>query len=193
MTSSSIRKTDSLVSSAAKLRSDMKMAHGQYSDFVSDLAMLTKSELQPLVVSTDHSTFENGRIDQIREIFDKIQNVLYDLGEKHKDMDEIVQNIGGLEFSTSNVVDKLAEIMQYQAKEQSRMFTELNHLKNSLDSIKTDESAFNNFHEDVKEYQLTFTIFQDRVIESVPRISRVFDELDKEEEVGLKYGSTKQI
>lgn len=193
MTSSSIRKNDSLVTSAAKLRFDMKIAHGQYSDLVSDLAMLTKSELQPLVVSIDTSKFENGRVDQILDIFDRIQNVLYDLDEKHKDMDEIVQNIGGLEFSTSNVVDKLAEIMQYQDKEQSRMITELNHLKNSLDSIKTNEFSLPDFQDDVKEYQLTFSLFQDRVIDSVPRISRVFDELDKEEEVGLKYGSTKQI
>ena len=193
MTSTSIRKNDSLVSSAAKLRFDMKIAHGQYSDLVSDLAMLTKSELQPLVVSIDPSQFENGRINQIHDIFDKIQNVLYDLGEKHQNMDEIIQNIGGLEFVTSNVVDKLAVIMQYQEKEQSRMFTELNHLKNSLDSIKTGKYSLTDFQEDVKEYHLTFSIFQDRVIESVPRISGVFDELDREEEVGLKYGSTKQI
>ena len=193
MTSSSIRKNDSLVTSAAKLRFDMKIAHGHYSDLVSDLAMLTKSELQPLVVSIDTSKFENGRIDQILDIFDRIQNVLYDLDEKHKDMDEIVQNIGGLEFSTSNVVDKLAEIMQYQDKEQSRMITELNHLKNSLDTVKTSEFSLTDFQDDVKDYQLTFSLFQDRVIDSVPRISRVFDELDKEEEVGLKYGSTKQI
>lgn len=195
MTSTSIRKNDSLGQDAARLRSEMKHTQGNYNDLVSELAMLTKSELRPMVVDVDRSKFENGRIEGVTEIFQKIENVLYSLGEIHREMDEIVQNIGGLEFSTSNVVDKLAEIMNNQEKQHSRMFTDLNHLMKTLDSIneRQEKISFTDFQDDVKEYQLSFSLFQDRVIESTPRISKVFDELDEKEEAGNRYGTTKQI
>ncbi len=195
MTSTSIRKNDSLGRDAARLRSEMKHTQGNYNDKVSELAMLTKSELRPMVVDVDRSKFENGRIDGVNEIFTKIESVLFSLGEIHREMDEIVQTIGGLEFATSNVVDKLSEIMHNQEKQHSRMFTELNHLMGTLETINEGQEkiSFTDFQDDVKEYQLSFSLFQDRVIESTPRISKVFDELDSEEEAGKRYGSTKQI
>ncbi|OLS23512.1 MAG: hypothetical protein HeimC2_26150 [Candidatus Heimdallarchaeota archaeon LC_2] len=195
MTSTSIRKNDSLGSNAARLRSEMKYTHGKYNDLVSELAMLTKSELRPMVLDVDRSKLENGRIEGVNDIFGKIESVLFNLGQIHREMDEIVQNIGGLEFSTTNVVDKLSEIMHNQEKQHSRMFTELNHLTESLTSINegSKKVSLTDFQDDVKEYQVTFSLFQDRVIESIPRISKVFDELDHEEEAGKRYGSTKQI
>ena len=195
MTSTSIRKNESLGSDAARLRSEMKYNHGKYNDLVSELAMLTKSELRPMVVDVDRSKFENGRIEGVNDIFTKIESVLIDLGEIHREMDEIVQTIGGLEFSTSNVVDKLSEIMHDQKKQHSRMFTALTHLMGLLDSINEGDKniSFSDFQDDVKDYQVTFSVFQDRVIESIPRISKVFDELDIEEEAGKRYGTTKQI
>ena len=47
----SIRRKDSLDTSVVRLRTDMKTEHGKYSDYVSDLAFLTKSELQPVIKS----------------------------------------------------------------------------------------------------------------------------------------------
>lgn len=194
MTYRSIRKNDSLGNSAARLRNDMKEAHNNYSDYVSELAMLTKSELRPIVSLLKGDEKPNGPLKNIDNIFDKIQSVLYGMDEINLEMGEIIQVIGGLEFSTNNTVDKLAEILSNQEKQQSRMFTELTHLRESMGVYKeNDITKLKDFKDDINEYQVAFSVFQDRIIETIPRINNVFDELDREEEAGLKYGTTKQI
>ena len=194
MAHTDIRKNESLVTDAARLRIEMKTSQSKYNDFVADLALLTKSELKPLVNSMDNKAAINGKAKEINELLEKIEEVLYDMDENHQEMKEVVQTIGGLEFSTSNVVDKLSEILNEQERYQSRMSTELNHLKNSLELIDKDDSYnLSDFKEDVNEYHVAFSMFQDSVIESVPRVSRLFDELDHEQAAGIRYGSTGKI
>ena len=194
MAHTDIRKNESLVTDAARLRLEMKTSQSKYNDFVADLALLTKSELKPLVSSMENKATINGKAKEIKELLEKIEEVLYDMDENHQEMKEVVQTIGGLEFSTSNVVDKLSEILNEQERYQSRMSTELNHLKNSLEMIDKDDSYnLSDFKEDVNEYHVAFSMFQDSVIESVPRVSRLFDELDNEQAAGIRYGSTGKI
>lgn len=192
----SIRKNDSLDSSVVRLRHEMKIEYGKYSDCVSELALLTKSKLKPVIKSLIKKPNNKGTIQKVEKVFGKIANVLFDMVGTHTSIDEIVQVIGGLEFATNNTVDKLAEILKDQELQQARMTKEINQLRKEFELIFDSSSHVENlefFFENVQEFQIAFSLFQDRVIASIPRIMRVLDELDREEELAKKYGKTKQI
>jgi hypothetical protein len=196
MANKSIRKNDSLGSTVVRLRHDMKTEHGKYNDYVSDLAILTKSELNPLIRAMTKKPDNNGVNKNITEIFGKIENVLYDMSDTQTAMDEIVQVIGGLEFSTNNTVDKLAEILRDQEIQQSRMAKEINQIREEFaEAYQHGEPTgrVQELVESLKDFQIAFSIFQDHIIASVPRITKVFEELDREADFGERYGRTKQI
>ncbi|MHA2401821.1 MAG: hypothetical protein ACXADH_02430 [Candidatus Kariarchaeaceae archaeon] len=196
MANKSIRKNDSLGSTVVRLRHDMKTEHGKYNDYVSDLAILTKSELNPMIRALTKKPDNNGANKNITEIFGKIENVLYDMSDTQTAMDEIVQVIGGLEFSTNNTVDKLAEILRDQEIQQSRMAKEINQIREEFaEAYQHGEpkGRVQELVESLKDFQIAFSIFQDHIIASVPRITKVFEELDREADFGERYGKTKQI
>lgn len=190
----SIRKNDSLGNEVVRLRNEMKLAHGIYNDYISDLALLTKTEIKSVITAIEDNNLDNGNLFGILESIEKVENVLFGLEDQKIVMDEIVQVIGGLEFSTDNRVDKLADILKDQERQKARMVTEVNHLRDSYESVKTgDEVNMSDFKGNLREFLESFSRFQDHVIDAVPRMMKVFDELDSEEEAGLKYGHTRQI
>jgi len=130
----------------------------------------------------------------VTEIFGEIENVLYDMTDSHSVMDEIVQTIGGLEFSTANTVDKFSAILKDQELQQARMAKEINMIREDFsDKILEGTLSLDTILSDIEEFQVDFSRFQDYVQESVPRVSKLFDELDEEEERGIKYGKTNKI
>lgn len=196
MANTSIRKNDSLGSTVVRLRHDIKTEHGKYNDYVSDLAILTKSELIPMIRAITSKPDYDGVLKNITEIFEKIENVLYDMSGTQTAMDEIVQVIGGLEFAMNNTVDKLAEILRDQEIQQSRMAKEISQLREEFGEAYQHGEAKERVQELVESLQdflLAFSIFQDHVIASVPRMTNVFEELDREADFGERYGKTKQI
>ena len=194
MSDNAIRKEDSLGSSAAQLHADFKESHAKYNDLVSDLALLTKSELRPVITQLRGKTEINGLKTEINQIFEKIDSVLYDMSDSHSSMDETVQTIGGLEFSTANTVDKFAIILKDQESQHSRMSKAMNLMREEFnDKIDEDPSIVETILEDLEEFQLDFSRFQDYVQESVPKVSKLFDELDEEEDKGIKYGKTNKL
>jgi len=194
MSDDAIRKNDSLGTSAAQLHADFKESHSKYNDLVSELALLTKSELRPIMNELQSAKKINGIHKKVTEIFGEIENVLYDMTDSHSVMDEIVQTIGGLEFSTANTVDKFSAILKDQELQQARMAKEINMIREDFsDKILEGTLSLDTILSDIEEFQVDFSRFQDYVQESVPRVSKLFDELDEEEERGIKYGKTNKI
>jgi len=194
MSKNAIRKKDSLGTSAAQLHADFKESHARYNDLVGELALLTKSELRPVIGQLKGRAQINGLKTEINQIFEKIESVLYEMSGSHSDMDETVQTIGGLEFSTANTVDKFASILKDQESQQSRMAKVINMIKDDFnEKIEVQPEAVKTILSDLEEFQIDFSRFQDYVQESIPRVSKLFDELDEEEEKGIKFGKTNKI
>ncbi|MCH8908977.1 MAG: hypothetical protein IH840_17985, partial [Candidatus Heimdallarchaeota archaeon] len=157
----SIRKNDSLGNEVVRLRNEMKLAHGMYNDYISDLALLTKTEIKSVIKAIDDNNLDNGNLVGILESIEKVENVLFGLEDQKIVMDEIVQVIGGLEFSTDNRVDKLADILKDQERQKARMVTEVNHLRDSYESVKTgDEVNMSDFKGNLREFLESFSRFQ---------------------------------
>ena len=189
MTQERIRKNDSLESTVGRLQMDMKTSHGKYSSLVDDLAYLTKNDLKGIIGKLNNE-LDPTVYDNFNQIFEKIENVLHDMEDIHVDMEEVVSLIGGLEFSTTSTVDKLYSILRDQESQQGRLTQEITMLKNELPSIQDNDSVeITQFKENLVEFQYEFSRFQDYIIDAVPRISKLFIELDDEEKRGVKYGS----
>ncbi|MHA2504433.1 MAG: hypothetical protein ACXAE3_16380 [Candidatus Kariarchaeaceae archaeon] len=194
MSDDAIRKENSLGTSAARLHADFKESHSRYNDLVGDLALLTKSELRPIMDALRETSEVNGIHKDVNDVFGKIENVLFDMTDSHSAMDEIVQTIGGLEFSSANTVDKFSQILKDQEQQQSRMTQEINLMREEFnESVENGSFSSNEFIENINEFEIDFSRFQDHIQESVPRVSRLFDELDDEEERGKKFGKTNKI
>lgn len=185
-----MRKSNSLVTSALRIREDIKIAQGEYNDNVSELARLTKGNLKKVVKGLNEG-FKSENVDEVITIFDQLEETLMILEDNQATMDEIVSVVGGLEFSTPATTDKLLEILSEQETQHGRMTKSISVMSQDLEKMKSgDESILNQFLEDIGEYFHEFSRFQDHIIASVPRISNLFDELDKEEEIGLRYRET---
>ncbi|MDH5645899.1 MAG: hypothetical protein OEZ01_07820, partial [Candidatus Heimdallarchaeota archaeon] len=156
---------------------------------VDDLAYLTKNDLKGIIGKLNNE-LDPTVYDNFNQIFEKIENVLHDMEDIHVDMEEVVSLIGGLEFSTTSTVDKLYSILRDQESQQGRLTQEITMLKNELPSIQDNDSVeITQFKENLVEFQYEFSRFQDYIIDAVPRISKLFIELDDEEKRGVKYGS----
>lgn len=181
------RNDEKLATSATRLQSDMKAVHGKYSDLVSDLAIYTKSELKPLIASAAEKAVNEDVKSSASGVFEKIESVLIEMDEAFVEMGEILQVMGGLEFATNNTVDKLSQILRDQESQQARMAKELGMLEKEFNNGST---ASDSLADGIRDFQIEFSRLQDHVIASVPRLTRVFDELDNEERAGEKYGKS---
>ena len=186
-----IRKNDSLVTSTFRIREDMKKTQGDYNDKISDLAVLTKGELNPAMINLMKNLNDNKLLNESLSVFDKIDGVLLEMEDIHKKMGELISVVGGLEFSTSQTSDRLYEILRNQENQQNRMSTGTRNLIEEIQNVKSDDPTM--LEDDLKEFFLEFSRFQDFVIEAVPRMNKMFDELDKEEKLGYKYGESKKL
>lgn len=185
-----MRKSNSLVTSALRIREDIKIAQGEYNDNVSELARLTKGHLKKVVKSMSEG-FKIEKVEEAIIIFDRLEETLMTLEDNQATMDEIVSVIGGLEFSTPATTDKLLEILSEQEIQHGRMSKSISVMSQDLDKMKSGvDTILNQFLEDIGEFFHDFSRFQDHIIASVPRISNLFDELDKEEAIGLRYRET---
>ncbi len=194
MAHESIRKQDSLLTTTSRIREEFKKAHGKYNDRVSDLAILAKNELKRAIkYVSENNNMDKTVIDSTMQIFNQIDDVLLDLEEIHFEIDEIISVIGGLEFSSTNTIEKLAEIFNNLEQHQNRMIKGLNILKEDVQKYYETDHNNNLLFDDLKEFQLEFSRLQDFIIEAIPRMSSIFDELDKEENLGKKYQDTKHV
>ncbi len=185
-----LRKSDSLLASAVQIREDMKEAHGLYNDRISELAQITKGELKA-VVNTLNGSFEEKKYKKAISIFDRLGETLYSMEDNQAKMDELVLLIGGLEFSTEKTTSSLLDILSEQAKQHGRMSKAVNLMNGEImKSLESSKPVDSQLKEDINEFLLDFSRFQDFTIASVPRISQLFDELDKEEQRGKRYNET---
>ena len=167
----------------------MKTVQGNYNDKISDLSMLTKGELKSIIKSLGENVRDKNTLNAANRVFDGIEEILISMDAIHNEMEELVSFVGGLEFSTDNTSDKLYEILQQQELQQTRMGSSIRGLINEIKEVESGSMLV----EDIKELQLEFSRFQDFAIAAVPRMSKLFDELDNEEQLGEKYGNSKHI
>ena len=130
-------------------------------------------------------------LDETLSIFDRVDSVLLEMEDIHKKMGELISVVGGLEFSSSQTSDRLYEILRNQENQQNRMSIGTRNLLEEIQDIKSIDVSM--VEGDLKEFLLEFSRFQDFVIEAVPRMNKMFDELDKEEQMGYKYGESKHL
>ncbi|MCY3413609.1 MAG: hypothetical protein INQ03_18345 [Candidatus Heimdallarchaeota archaeon] len=181
------RKSDSLVTSALKIREDMKEAQGKYNDYVSELAMLTKGELKQVMNGFNNKPDDNT-IDSAISIFDRLEETLLILEDTQASLDEIVSIVGGLEFSTDTTTTKLRDIMVEQDGHQKRMTKAVSLMHADLEELKSDDEVLPQLLEDMGDFMEEFARYQDYAVEAVPRMTQLFDELDREEQIGKRYG-----
>lgn len=193
MKSERLRKTDSLTTSTVRIRSDMKTVQGNYNDKISDLSILTKGELKSIIQTLEDNNTDKNSLNAANRVFDGIEEILINMDAIHNEMEELVSFVGGLEFSTDNTSDKLYEILQQQELQQTRMGSSIRGLIIEVKEVESGVANGSMLVEDIKELQLEFSRFQDFAIAAVPRMSKLFDELDNEEQLGEKYGNSKHI
>lgn len=182
-----LRKSNSLVASAKQIREDMKAAQGMYYDHISELAQLTKGELKKVITNLN-GKYDEKIYNQAISIFDRLEETLFSMEDSQASMDELVSIIGGLEFSSESTTDKLLEILIEQEKQHHRMTKSVSLMNEELNKSKEENKPVDSqLLEDVQEFLHDFSIFQDYAIASVPKISQLFDELDKEEQIGKRY------
>jgi uncharacterized coiled-coil DUF342 family protein len=190
-----VRKSDLLVGDVLDTKSKLRTCQIKYGEQVSELAMLTKSELVPTIKS-----LTNGKsIDEIRKIFeeayDKIESSLYDLSDIQTQIDELIQFIEGWDLNNKSY-DKILDILENQ--------TDLsNNLRKDLDMIRVEMneayeadhpySAFKDINDNLEDYLVNFSRLQDYLQEAVPRFDQLFNNVDEELKNSKKYSYKRVI
>jgi len=183
-----LRKSESLASTTLRIRKDMKEAQANYNDDISELAYITKSELKTFVNVIENEKITKEMLIPHESMFDRLGETLLSINHTQIKMDEVVSIIGGLEFSTDQTVDKLSEILNEQELQHSRMSKAVSLMSSLTEGLFEGEfSQKSDLLEDITEFMHDFSRYQDYIIASVPRISQLFDQLDNEEERGLRY------
>lgn len=183
-----IRKTHRYQIQTITLHNEFKITYSNFSNLIDDLVINLKKYIRYMVEKTTNSINSTNPILH-KDTFD-IESIFYKISKMTLQTDEIIQNIGGLEFSTPAIINQFTNVLrliEIQYNHVVALYTRINENIKSSNYILDQGLDLKN---DVLQLELEFSILQEEIQDSLPQVILLFDELNKYELNALKYNGT---
>ena len=183
-----IRKANSYQVQTISLHEEFRTSFIVFNNLINDLAIQLKRIIRSLSFHSDKQghtlkiSLEKGA--------SMMESIVYKISNTTLKIDEIIQNIGGLEFSTSEIISQFTNMLKNIDEQHNivfRLYSKINY--NIQNQIYSKELGLD-YNQDFIELELEFSILQEEIQNSIPKINLLFDEFNTALVNSIKYGST---
>ncbi len=191
-----VRKSNLLMNDVLESRNRLRELQSEYSDHLGDLALLTKKELVKTVGKLSNGTSVDEIMRRAVEVFDKIESSLFGLEEVQVGIDDVIRDMDGWEINMGLSHDKILEVLSHQEETLNMIRKDLNALKSDIEvtaETKDRKNKAEDISNNLEDILINFSRLQDYVNEAVPKLNKLFDEMDQELKLSSKYGKTRAL
>ncbi len=191
-----VRKSNLLMNDVLESRNRLRELQSEYSDHLGDLALLTKKELVKTVGKLSNGTSVDEIMRRAVEVFDKIESSLFGLEEVQAGIDDVIRDMDGWEINMGLSHDKILEVLSHQEETLNMIRKDLNALKSDIEvtaETKDRKNKAEDISNNLEDILINFSRLQDYVNEAVPKLNKLFDEMDQELKLSSKYGKTRAL
>ena len=186
-----IRKTHSYKMQAFVLNFQFKDAYTTFSNLIEDLIIDLKKYIRYMSIQETKSNMDLEYLYHDNLI--NVETVLYNISKFTSKTDEIVQNIGGLEFSTYNIINQFTNVLKIIENQCNHVIGLYKIINTNFNNFSYNEDIGLDLTQDLLQLEIEFSILQEEIQNSLPKVNLLFDELIKEEFNGKKYNITNQF
>ena len=191
-----VRKSNLLMNDVLESRDKLRNLQSEYSDHLANLALLTKKDLVGMVNKLSNGTSVEEVAKYSKEVFEKIEGTLFDLEEVQTGIDDVIRDMDGWEINFGSNHDKILEVLNYQEDTLNLLRKDLNALSNDvmiIQEIKDRKSKVEDVSRNLEDILINFSRLQDYVNEAVPRLNKLFDEMDEDFKLSKKYAQKRVL
>ena len=191
-----VRKSNLLMNDVLESRDKLRNLQSEYSDHLGDLALLTKKDLVGMVKKLSNGTPVEEVTKHSKEVFEKIEGTLFDLEEVQSGVDDVIRDMDGWEIKLGSNHAKILEVLNYQEDTLNLLRKDLNALNNDVSIIQEIEdrkSKVEDVSRNLEDILINFSRLQDYVNEAVPRLNKLFDEMDEDFKLSKKYAQKRAL
>lgn len=173
------------------LHNEFRNTYSSFSNLIVELVIELKKYIRDMVSQNINTLNLTNSISQ-KDIPD-IESIFYKISKMTLKTDEIVQNIGGLEFSTPEIIHqftKVLKLIEYQYNRVIGSYSKINY--NFQNSSYFDDYGLD-LKQDLLQLELEFSLLQEEIQNSLPKVNLLFDELNNEEYNATKFNKTNQF
>ncbi len=176
---------------AFTLNFQFKDAYSTFSNLIEDLIIDLKKYIRYMSIQ---ETKSNMNLEYLyHDNFINVETVLYNISKFTSKTDEIVQNIGGLEFSTYNIINQFSNVLKIIENQCNHVIGLYKIIRANFNNFSYNEDIGLDLTQDLLQLEIEFSILQEEIQNSLPKVNLLFDELIKEEFNGKKYNLTNQF
>ncbi len=191
-----VRKSNLLMNDVLESRNRLRELQSEYSDHLGDLALLTKKELVKTVGKLSNGTSVDEIMKRAVEVFDKIESSLFGLEEVQVGIDDVIRDMDGWEINMGRSHEKILEVLNHQEETLNLIRKDLSALKSDIEvtaETKDRKEKAEDISNNLEDILINFSRLQDYVNEAVPKLNKLFDEMDQELKLSTKYGKTRAL
>ena len=183
-----IRKIHSYHVQTKSLHEEFRTSFMEFNNLINDLIILLKRIIRSFSIYSGNQQL-NSEISIEKENF-MIESIVYNFSKISSKTDEILQNIGGLEFYTNSIIDEFTNVLkdiEIQYNHVIKFYKTSNTNDNNLSDETKNDYTFNEF---LSQLELEFVLLQEVVQNLIPKVNLLFDEFNEQERNSSKYSNT---
>jgi len=183
-----IRKTHSYHVQTKFLHEEFRTLFMEFNNLINDLTILLKRIIRSFSIYSGNQQL-NSEISIEKENF-MMESIAYNFSKISSKTDEILQNIGGLEFFTNSIIDQFTnglKDIEIQYNHVIQFYRSLNTTDNHLSYQTKNGLTLNEF---LPQLEIEFVLLQEVVQNLIPKVNLLFDEFNEQERNISKYSNT---
>ena len=172
-----------------RLKQDLTTLQTKYGENLSQLALLTKSKLVEIIDNLSVANSNQKVKEDANSLFEKVWATLYRIDEVQEKLDRVIHEITGGE-----IIQKAHNGVLMQLRDQT---WQINILRKDMEAIKLQlfnavelkkpEKAIEDVKGNVQDFLMHYSRLQDFVQATIPRIEKLFLDIDEEYAKTKKY------
>ena len=183
-----IRKTHSYQVQTMSLHEEFRTSFMEFNNLINDLTIQLKRIIRSLSIYSGRKPL-NSEISLEKETF-MMESIVYNFSKISSKTDEILQNIGGLEFSTNSIIDQFTNFLkdiEIQYNHVIKFYRLSNINNNHLTHQIKNGYTLNEF---LSQLEIEFVLLQEVVQNLIPKVNLLFDEFNQQQRNVSKYSNT---
>ncbi len=186
-----IRKKNTYQDQIISLHEEFRISFMEFNNLIDDLVIQLKRIIRSLSSHMyNQNQFPNLLVEKetymIESIFYKISKITYKT-------DEILQNIGGLEFSINSPLDEFTFVLRDIEIQYNHVIKFYNSLDSNYRTLIHKNKDKVDVHEFLYQLEIEFVLLQEVIQNSLPKVNLLFDEFKEKEINALKFNATNQF
>jgi len=182
-----IRKTHSYQVQTMSLHEEFRNSFMEFNNLINDLTIQLKKIIRSLSIYSGTEKL-NSEISLEKETI-MMESIVYNFSKISSKTDEILQNIGGLEFSTNSIIDQFSNVLK-------DIEIQYNHvIKFYRSTITTDNQLIYKtknvyeLNEFLSQLEIEFVLLQEVIQNLIPKVNLLFNEFNEQEKNVSKYSN----